>query len=280
LLTLILPFWLAISTIVRNIDQIRELIRTVLTLRVPPPPDWLAGVPLVGSAATELWATLTSSGVSELAPRLSPYAGDLTEWFAAAAGSLGGMFVQFLLTVAVAAIMYSNGEDAAAIVVRFGHRLGGDRGEAAVRLAGQAIRSVALGVVVTALAQSVLGGIGLAVVGVPFASLLTALMFMMCLAQVGPSLVLIPAIAWMYYSGSTLGGTVLVVFTVVATVLDSVLRPILIRRGADLPLLLILAGVIGGLIAMGLLGIFVGPTVLAIAYTLLNAWMQQSDEPG
>jgi predicted PurR-regulated permease PerM len=147
-----------------------------------------------------------------------------------------------------------------------------------VRLAGQAIRSVALGVVVTALAQSVLGGIGLAVVGVPFASLLTALMFILCLAQVGPSLVLIPAIGWMYYSGNTLWATVLVVFTVVATIMDSVLRPVLIRRGADLPLLLILAGVIGGLIAMGLLGIFVGPTVLAIAYTLLNAWMQQADE--
>ena len=90
-------------------------------------------------------------------------------------------------------------------------------------------------------------------------------------------MVLIPAIIWMWgLFGATPGGTVLVVFTVIATIMDSVLRPVLIRRGADLPLLLILAGVIGGLIAMGLLGIFVGPTVLAIAYTLLNAWMEQA----
>ena len=278
LLILILPFWLAISTIVANIAEIRFLLRTVLTLRVPPPPDWLGGLPLVGSWATDAWGQLTAVGVSDLAPKLTPYAGDLTEWFAAAVGGLGGMFVQFLLTVVVAAIMYSNGEHGAAIVIRFGRRLGGDHGEAAVVLAGQAIRSVALGVVVTALAQSVLGGIGLAVVGIPFASLLTALMFILCLAQLGPSLVLIPAIIWMYYSGATLGGTVLVVFAVVATILDSVLRPLLIRRGANLPLLLILAGVIGGLVAMGLLGIFIGPTVLAVAYTLLNAWMLQSEE--
>jgi predicted PurR-regulated permease PerM len=185
------------------------------------------------------------------------------------------MFLQFLLVVAIAAVMYSGGERGAATALRFGRRLGGDRGEGAVRLAGQAIRSVALGVVVTAVAQSVLGGIGLAVVGVPFASLLTALMFTLCLAQVGPALVLIPAVVWMYYSGDALWATVLLAFTLVAMTMDNFLRPVLIRRGADLPLLLILFGVIGGLIAFGLLGIFLGPTVLAIAYTLLNAWMAE-----
>jgi predicted PurR-regulated permease PerM len=147
-----------------------------------------------------------------------------------------------------------------------------------VLLAGQAIRSVALGVVVTAVAQSVLGGIGLAVVGVPFATVLTALMFVLCLAQVGPGLVLVPAVVWMYYAGDALWATVLLAFTLVAATMDNFLRPLLIRQGADLPLLLILAGVIGGLIAIGLLGIFIGPTVLAIAYTLLNAWMADSDE--
>jgi predicted PurR-regulated permease PerM len=138
---------------------------------------------------------------------------------------------------------------------------------------------VALGVVVTALAQSLIGGIGLRLVGLPFAAVLTALMFVLCLIQLGPGLVLIPAVIWMYYSGSTIGGTVLLLFAIVAMTIDQVIRPILIRRGADLPLLLILAGVIGGLIAFGVLGIFIGPTVLAVAYTLLNAWMQEGREP-
>jgi predicted PurR-regulated permease PerM len=103
------------------------------------------------------------------------------------------MFVEFPLTVAIAAAMYAGGEQATRTALRFGRRLGGDRSETAVRLAGQAIRSVALGVVVTALIQSLFGGIGLAVAGVPFAPVLTALMFMLCLAQLGPSLVLIRA---------------------------------------------------------------------------------------
>ncbi len=278
LLVLIVPFWLAVSTIVANLDKIADLARTVLSLRVPPPPEWLAEVPLVGTRVTQAWEQLTSEGVRELAPRLTPYAGDLTQWFASAVGGLGGMFLQFLLTVGIAAVMYAGGERAAATAIRFGRRLGGDRGEMAVRLAGLAIRGVALGVVVTAVAQSVLGGIGLAVVGVPFAALLTALMLVLCLAQIGPGLVLIPAVVWMYYAGNTLWATVLLAFTIVAITMDNFLRPVLIRKGADLPLLLILFGVIGGLIAFGLLGIFLGPTVLAIAYTLANAWMAEVDE--
>ena len=148
----------------------------------------------------------------------------------------------------------------------------------AVRLAGQAVRSVALGVVVTAVVQSIVGGIGLAVAGVPFASMLTALIFVLCLIQLGPAIVMIPAVIWMYYSGDTLWATVLLVFTIVAATMDQFLRPVLIRRGADLPMVLILAGVIGGLIAFGVLGIFIGPTILAVAYTLLNAWLAENVE--
>ena len=168
LMVLIVPFWLAISTIIANTDDIADLARTVLSLHVPHPPGWLGDVPLIGERLAQLWLKLTSAGVTELAPRLTPYAGDLTRWFASVVGSLGGTLVEFLLTVAIAAAMYSGGERAAATAIRFGRRLSGDRGEMAVRLAGQAIRSVALGVVVTAVAQSVLGGAGLALVGRPF----------------------------------------------------------------------------------------------------------------
>jgi predicted PurR-regulated permease PerM len=86
-----------------------------------------------------------------------------------------------------------------------------------------------------------------------------------------------PAVIWMFYTGDTLWATVLLVFTVVATTMDQFIRPVLIRRGADLPMLLILAGVIGGLVGFGVLGIFIGPTVLAVAYTLLNAWIAEGD---
>lgn len=278
LLILIVPLWAAVSTVVTNIEVVGDLARTVLTMRVPPPPDWVNGVPLIGERVAEAWTRLSAAGIEELAPKLTPYAGALTQWIASAAGSLGGIFLQLLLTAAIAAIMYARGEQAADTILLFGRRLAGQRGETAVRLAGQAIRSVALGVVVTALAQSVIGGVGLRIVGLPFAALLTALMFVLCLIQVGPGLVLVPAVIWMFYSGDTFWAAVLLVFTVVATTIDQFIRPILIRRGANLPLLLILAGVIGGLIAFGILGIFIGPTVLAVAYTLLNAWMEEAND--
>jgi predicted PurR-regulated permease PerM len=278
LLILIIPLWLAINTIVTNLDAITELLQTILSLRVPPPPAWLAGVPVVGPSLAELWGEVTSAGLEQLAPKLTPYARSATQWLVSAMGSVGALVLHFLLTIVIAAMMYAGGERGAAVAIRFGRRLGDDRGEMAVRLAGQAIRSVALGVVVTAVAQSVLGGIGLAIVGMKFAPVLTALMFMLCLVQVGPSPVLVPAVVWMYYAGDTALATVLLVFTIVALSLDNFLRPVLIRRGADLPLLLILAGVIGGLISFGLLGIFVGPTVLAVAYTLFNAWVGEGVE--
>jgi predicted PurR-regulated permease PerM len=278
LLVLIVPLWLAVSTMLTNLDAIGELTRTVLSFRIPPPPDWVGEIPLIGNRAVDAWQKLTSLGVEQLAPRLSPYAGAITQWFASAAGSLGAMFLQFLLTTAIAAIMYSGGEKAAATALLFGKRLAGERGERAIYLAGQAIRSVALGVVVTAIAQAVIGGVGLWVAGLPFAGLLTALMFVLCMIQVGPGLVLVPAVVWMYYTGDAVWATVLLVFTIVATTVDQFIRPILIRRGANLPLLLILSGVIGGLIAFGVLGIFIGPTLLAVTYTLLQAWMNEAVE--
>jgi predicted PurR-regulated permease PerM len=277
LLIVIVPLWLAIATVVANLDQITDLARAAISLHLPPPPEWLAGLPLIGPRAAQAWRQLATSDVSDLAPKLAPYAGYMTRWFAGAVGGLGLLFVQFLLIVIIAAIMFAQGERAAAGVIRFARRLAGERGEGTVRLAGQAIRGVALGVVVTAIAQSALGGISLAVVGIPYAAVLTAVMFILCLAQLGAGLVLIPAIAWMYWSGDMVWGTVLVGFSVVTLTMDNFLRPLLIRRGADLPMLLIFAGVIGGLIAFGLLGIFLGPTVLAIAYTLLDAWIGEDE---
>jgi predicted PurR-regulated permease PerM len=280
LLIFVAPFWFAVGTIVSNVEPISRAAHAVAEFRVPATPPWIATLPLIGPSASQAWDGIAASGINDLAPLATPYAGRATEYFVGAAGSLGSLFLQFLLTVVIAAIMYARGEGAADSVMRFGHRLAGDRGAQAVRLVGQAIRSVALGVVVTALAQTAVGGIGLLIAGVPFAAVLTALMLLMCIAQLGPAPVLIPAIAWMYYSGQTAWASVLVVFALFAILLDNVLRPILIRRGADLPLLLILVGVIGGLMSFGLVGIFLGPAVLAVTYTLLQAWIAEDADSG
>jgi predicted PurR-regulated permease PerM len=188
------------------------------------------------------------------------------------------VLVQFIVTVVMCAVLYSGGESWAAWVRRFSRRLAGERGDRVTVLAGQAIRGVALGVVVTAVLQSVLGGIGLAIAGVPFAPVLTAVMFVFCIAQLGPILVLLAATAWVYATVGTGWGTFMLVWSLVVGLMDNFVRPALIKRGADLPFLLIFSGVVGGLMAFGLVGIFVGPVVLAVAYTLLDDWI--SEEKG
>ncbi|CAM5773260.1 membrane protein [Labrys miyagiensis] len=280
LLLLIVPLWLAVGKVVTNLDVIADLLRKILSMRIPPPPPWIAGVPVVGAPLADSWEGLASSGVQDLAAVwLAPYSGTVTRWLASVAGSLGGLLVQLLLSTALAALLYASGESAGAYMLRFGRRMAHERGERAVALAGKAIRAVALGVVVTALVQSLIGGIGLVVVGVDFAVLFTALMFILCLVQLGPGFVLLPAVIWLFYSGEMIRGAALLAFTLVAGTIDQIIRPILIRRGADLPLLLIMAGVIGGLITFGLLGIFIGPTVLAVTYTLLTAWIFEDVDP-
>src|SRR4051794_19256387 len=128
LLVLIVPCWLAISTLVANTDEVADLARTLLSLRVPPTPDWVSHLPLFGERLAQAWGQLTSAGVRELAPKLTPYAGALSLWFVSAIGSVGENLVQFLLTVGIAAVMYAGGERAVATILRFARCLAGDRG--------------------------------------------------------------------------------------------------------------------------------------------------------
>jgi len=194
----------------------------------------------------------------------------------AEAGSLGSLLVQFVVTLTIAAVMYAIGEEYADFAHRFARRLAGAQGEDALKLAGEAIRGVALGVGVTAVVQAVLGGAGLMLAGVPLAGLLTALMFMLCIAQLGPTPVLVPAALWLLYADSTGWGIFLLVWAAVLGTLDNIIRPVMIRLGADMSLMLIFVGVIGGLVAFGLVGLFVGPVVLAVALRLLEAWMDNA----
>ena len=251
LVLLVAPVFLAIQAIVSNLDTIKEWTQWIATHGIPAPPDWVGRIPLVGAKIAERWTVLADASGDELVTRFGPYVADAAKIIGTEFGSFGLVALQMLLTVLIAAILYSNGEMAARGLIRFGRRLAGDRGEEVVRLAGQAVRAVALGIVVTALAQTALAGIGLAIAGIPFAALLTALILVLCIAQLGPVLVLLPAVVWLYWSGSTGWGTALLIF----------------------------AGVLGGLLAFGIIGLFVGPVVLAVTYRLLERWVAEVDDP-
>jgi predicted PurR-regulated permease PerM len=238
-----------------------------------PPPSWITGIPLIGQRVTDRWQNLALGGPQALADAIEPYGRAAAGWALAATGGVGRMAALVLFTIVLVAILYSQGEIAARAVLAVARRLGGNAGEQAVRLAAQAIRSVAMGIVLTALIQSLLAGIGLYICGIPHPGLLTAIAFILGIAQLGPVPVLLPSVIWLYWSGNTAWATALLVWSLPVAVLDNVVRPILIRRGVELPLLLIMAGVIGGLISFGVVGLFIGPVVLAVTFTLMKEWV-------
>jgi predicted PurR-regulated permease PerM len=273
LLILIVPFSFSIATIIDKADDATAWAKSLAAITVPGPPSWLEGVPFFGPKLSDKWQQIASLSPAGLSDFLTPYLGKGIRWFVAQVGNAGFVILEFLLTVIITAILYANGEMAGSGIKSFARRLAGEKGDEVVSLAGKAIRGVALGVVVTAIIQASLGGIGLAIVGIPAAAILTAVMFILCIAQLGPALVMIPAIIWVYFNDGAVWCIVLIVWTIPVLAIDNFLRPVLIRKGADLPLLLIFAGVIGGLLALGIIGLFIGPVVLAVTYTLIKSWV-------
>ncbi|MGZ6098498.1 MAG: AI-2E family transporter YdiK [Myxococcaceae bacterium] len=278
LLIVIVPVYLAIATVIGQSDRLGALIESLRTAQIPPPPEWLQSLP-VGSKLAARWAEVAQTGRGALAAKLEPYALGMVRWLGARVGSFGTLILHFLLTVIIATILYARGEMAAHGIRRFFRRLAGDKGDSVVVLAGQSIRAVALGVIVTAVIQTAVSGIGMGIAGIPQAGLLTAVVFLLCIAQVGPFLVMVPGVIWLYASGSPGRGTFFLLWTLVTITMDNVIRPWLITRGANLPMLLIFAGVIGGLLGFGVIGLFIGPVVLAVAYTLVKAWVAEGDAP-
>ncbi len=272
LMVFVVPLALAVGVLVAHAEEITNWVVSLRHAELGEPPEWLTGLPLLGERLGQGWRRLAVQG--DLGQKLAPWAGRALGWLGAQVGNLGAAMVHVLLTVVLSALLYARGERAADLLLRFARRFSPAHGEDSVRLAGQAVRGVALGVVVTALVQSVLGGSGLAVSGLPFPGVLTALMFLLAVAQIGAAPVVFCAALWHFSQGATGWGIALIVWTVVVGGLDNFLRPWLIKKGADLPLLLIFAGVVGGLLAFGLLGLFVGPMVLAVTWKIAMEWVR------
>ena len=195
------------STIIEYSDNIQQWAESPRKSTLPLPPDWVERLPLAGPKIAATWTEYATQTPEALAAKLGPYIGQGLRWLAAEAGGIGLLVVQFLLTIVIAAVMYSGGIPP---LPACASSAPGSRASAARMPCcspSRAIRGVALGVVVTALVQALLGGIGLAIAGVPFAGVLTAAMLLLCLAQIGPTLVLVPATIWMYWTGDNVWGT-------------------------------------------------------------------------
>jgi predicted PurR-regulated permease PerM len=205
-LIFVVPLSLAIGTIIANADTITGWVKSIESFELPPAPTWLDALPVVGTQISSAWNDAATHGAQALLQRTLPYAQVLLHWLIGQLGGVGVMTMQFLLVVILVPILYTSGERAADGVRRFAQRLAGATGERAVVLAGKAIQGVALGIVVTAFVQAVAGGVGLAIAGVPFAALLTAVMFFLAIVQVGAAPLLIMATIWLLWQGHQASG--------------------------------------------------------------------------
>ena len=242
-------------------------------LTIPPPPGWLAGWPVIGAPLDQFWRQAIANlgaAVAQIEPQLRAAGVWLLSFVAGAGfGMLG-----FMAAIVIAGLLLAHSTAAERLAETVAVRLMGPRGADLVRLAEHTIRGVARGVLGTALIQSLLVGIGLVAAGIPGAAFLTLIAFLFSVIQLGPGLILLGAVAYKFSLGFTLGSFLFFAWCILAGISDNFLRPILLSRGGDVPVWVILIGTLGGLLAHGLIGLFVGPIVVSLGYRLFQVWIE------
>jgi predicted PurR-regulated permease PerM len=250
----------------------------VLESGVGSPPDWLAGVPLVGKIANARWED-AAAHPDAIRETLRPYLAPIKNFLLAAGGGLAIGIIEFALALFIAGLLYVQGDTLAAAVDRIAIRLAGDFGHRQVVVVRATIKSVFRGILGTCAVQAILALIGFLIAGVPNAVLLGMGTFFLSVVPGGPTLLWLPAAIWLGVTGHTGWAIFMGVWgLLIVGGSDNVVRPLLIGKGVDAPLSLVFLGVVGGIVAFGFLGLFIGPTLLVVAYNLFEEWME-SEKP-
>jgi predicted PurR-regulated permease PerM len=251
------------------------------TLTVPPPPPRLADIPLVGQRLTDAWALVATNTPAALA-KFGPMLRAPAAWLVSSAGRLAAAELSFVLSFAIAAVLVAYGKPAAGFAQRLLQVVTDSRarGVRLVALTAATIRGVALGVLGVAAIQSALLGVGFFAIGLPGAGLLTILALLLGIVQVPATLLTLPVIVYAFATEATVTAIIFAVWTLVAGLSDNILKPLMLGRGLEVPMPVILIGVIGGMVADGLLGLFAGPVLLAIGYVLFIEWLQEQPVDG
>ncbi|HEY7576415.1 MAG TPA: AI-2E family transporter [Acetobacteraceae bacterium] len=270
--TIVLPLALAAPSGANDVNHLRAVIDDALRAGLPGAPDWVYAIPLIGQSLGDLW-NRWAADISVMVEALGPYVGILLEGGLGLLLGLANGVLLFMLALFIAFFFYLYGEPIAARLRLILRRIAGARAERLIVITGATVRGVVYGILLTAIVQGFLTAFGLWLSGVPRPLLLGAVAGFIAVFPIGAPVVWIPAALWLMSSGHLGWGVFLAVYGVVAVSgADSVIRPWFIARGAQLPFVLTVLGVLGGAIAFGLLGIFLGPVLLGIGYTLLNEW--------
>jgi predicted PurR-regulated permease PerM len=254
------------------------------TLKLPAPVESVRDWPLVGGQLYAFWE-LASTNLEGALARVQPELKSIGGAFLSAAAGTGLGIIQFVVAVIIAGFLYVPAGRLTAGCRALAKRVAAARGDEFVDLASTTIRNVARGVIGISLLQSLLIGIGLLVAAVPGAGLITFGALILAIIQIGPGILVIGTIVWAWMSMETIWAVVFTVYMIPAMLIDNILRPIVMSRGLSTPMVVIFIGVLGGTLAYGLIGLFLGPIVLAVAYELLVRWVrpegtEDSPEPG
>jgi predicted PurR-regulated permease PerM len=270
--------WLGVS-LIASIGSIVDQLNSG-AISIPPPPESIKDWPLVGEAAFQFWnlaSTNLRATFAELAADLKPLGTSLLS-IAGIAGSAGINTLQFLAAVAISGFLFVPGPSLVNSVKAVSERIATERGAEFVDLAGATIRNLARGVIGISVLQALLAGLGFIAAGVPAAGLFSFLVLVLGIVQVGASLVIVPLIVWGWLTMSTAAALLFTAYIVPVSLLDNFLRPFVLAHGLKTPMPVIFIGVIGGIIAHGVIGLFIGPIVLAIAWELLRAWTRPDSD--
>lgn len=278
LTVVVAPFVIVGATLAENFNRTSEVVRGVIETGLPDPPAWVAALPLVGERAADYWLSLAHDG-SGLLAELRKYLEPLRNFAFKAGAVVGDGLLQLTLSVLIAFFFYRDGEAIMERVRIAVLRISPHRGLHMLNVASATTRAVVYGILGTALAQGVLMAIGLYIVGIKAAPLLGMATFFLSPVPVGPPLVWIPAGLWLIFSqGETAWGIFLLAWgALVVSSVDNFLKPMIISRGSDLPFVLVMLGVFGGVFAFGFIGVFLGPVLLALGFVLIKEWAVPAD---
>jgi predicted PurR-regulated permease PerM len=244
-------------------------------IKIPPPPPSVADWPIVGEGLHALWAT-ASQNLEAALGQARPLLKATGQWILSKSAAAGFGIVMFALSIVIAGVLLSYGDPVKATSRRIARRLVGERGDELIDLTRDTVESVTLGILGVALIQGVLAGIGMLVAGVPAAGLWALLVLLMAVIQIPTVLLLGPIVVYVFATSSTVIAILFAVWSLTVAFSDNVLKPVLLGRGVDVPMLVIFMGAIGGFILEGIIGLFAGAVVLAVGFTLFKAWLEEA----
>ena len=253
------------------------------SLRIPAPPEKIKSWPVIGQTLHNFWH-LSSENLTAAVGEIAPHLKSLGLWLLNTAAGAGFAIVSFVIAILIAGVLLANEERGIHVARAISVRLAGERGTDLVKLSGATVRSVARGILGVALIQSILAGLGCLAAGVPGAGLWALLVLILAVIQLPTFIILAPIVIYVFYTTSMVPAILFAIWNLLVGGCDSFLKPLLMGRGVDVPMLVVFIGAIGGFILNGIVGLFIGAIILSLGFKLFEAWLdegaKQEEAPG